>query len=432
MTYLDAIHAAVFAGCFAAPGADVAAAAEAALDGPQPGTTSPAFDDILDGLIANLSQADTPLPKVVHAMRKLGNPCAFAYPSTRWLSLASVAAIGVWDDRRWADLADRHVKLCRQEGAVTEQPIALSSRTYLLLFRGELAAATSVVEELWAASKAVGNDLALARFATLALAAFAGRAEEVSTLLTAALRAAEQCGQGAGIPMAEWACALLNNGCGNHQAALAAAQRAIEYNEDLYWRNFALTELVEAAVRSGEHDSAKTAYALLTETTAGSGTDWARGIQARSAALLASGPEAEDLYKESIERLGGASVRAELARAHLLYGEWLRREGRRGDARVQLRIAHTMLEQMGMVAFAERARRELSATGESVRKRAVAEPGELTPQELHIAKLARGGLTNPEIGGRLFISARTVEYHLSKVFSKLGISSRAQLDHALN
>ena len=431
MTYLDAIYAAVFAGRFAGPGADVAAAAQAAVDGPPPPDPSEA-DRILDSLTANFSQVGTPIPKVVSAMRQIGNPCAFPDREIRWLSLACIAAIAVWNDQWWAKLTDRHVELCRQEGAVTELPIALSSRTFLLLYGGELAAATSAVEELQAASKAIGNDLALAQYGMLGLAAFRGRADEALALLAATLSGAAQRGEGAGITIGEWASAVLNNGRGHYQAALAAAQRATEYTEDLSARNWALAELVEAAARSGETESAQTAYGQLTETTRGSGTDWALGVQARSRALLAAGTEADGLYRESIERLGRTSVRTELARAHLLYGEWLRRERRRGEARTELRTAHGMLEGMGMAAFAERARRELWATGEIARKRSVVDPGKLTAQELQIAKLAQDGLTNPEIGTRLFISARTVEYHLGKVFTKLGITSRAQLDRALS
>jgi DNA-binding CsgD family transcriptional regulator len=431
MTYLDAIYAAVFAGRFAAPGADVAAAAQAAVDGlPPPGTLGEA-GRILGSLRANFSQVCGPLPKLVSVMRKVG--CA-PDREIRWLTLATIVAIGAWDDQWWAELADRQLELCRREGSVTRLMSSLSSRMYLLLHRGELAAATSVVGELQAASQAIRNDLARAQYGMLALAAFRGRADEASALLTATLRGAAQRGEGAGITMGEWASAVLNNGRGHYQAALAAARRATEYTEDLSWRNWslwALAELVEAAVRSGETESAETAYGQLTQTTTGSGTDWGLGVQARSRALLAAGTEADDLYREAIERLGRTSFRAELARAHLLYGEWLRRERRRGEARTELRTAHGMLEAMGMAAFAERARRELWATGETARKRSVAGPGKLTAQELQIAKLARDGLTNPEIGTRLFISARTVEYHLGKVFTKLGITSRAQLDDGL-
>jgi len=431
-TYLDAIHAAIFAGRLAAPGADVAAAAQAALAGLMLAGTPSDADQIFHGLTVDFSQVGTPLAKVVSAVRKIGDPCAVPDREMRWLSLAAVAAVGVWDDQWWAEVTARHGELCREQGAVAELPFSLTSRAFVLLLRGELAAATSVVEELRAASNAIGNDLVLAGYGMLGLAAFRGSAEEAAALLAATLDDAAQRGEGAGITMGKWASAVLNNGRGHYRAALAAALRATEYAQDLSWRNWALAELVEAAVRSGEIGSAETAYGQLTETTSGSGSGWALGVQARSRALLAAGAEADGLYQESIQRLGGTSVRAELARAHLLYGEWLRRERRRGEARTELRTAHGMLEGMGMAAFAERARRELWATGETARKRSVPDPGKLTAQEAQIAKLAQGGLTNPEIGTRLFISARTVEYHLSKVFSKLGITSRAQLDHALS
>jgi DNA-binding CsgD family transcriptional regulator len=196
--------------------------------------------------------------------------------------------------------------------------------------------------------------------------------------------------------------------------------------------SWATAELVEAAVRSGHNDVAADALRRLAETTTSSGTDWALGVEARSRALLSDGDTAERLYLESIERLGRTRVRTELARAHLLYGEWLRREHRRVDARAQLRIAHDMLESMGMEAFAERASRELQATGETARKRTVVTGDtQLTAQESQIAKMARDGLSNPEIAARLFISARTVEYHLRKVFTKLGVSSRSRLDRVL-
>jgi DNA-binding CsgD family transcriptional regulator len=196
--------------------------------------------------------------------------------------------------------------------------------------------------------------------------------------------------------------------------------------------SWATAELVEAAVRSGHDDVAADALRRLAERTTPSGTDWARGIEARSRALLGEGDTAERLYRESIDRLGRTHMRADLARAHLLYGEWLRRERRRIDARAQLRIAHEMLDAMGMEAFAERARRELQATGETTRKRSVATGDEqLTAQEALIARMARDGLSNPEIAARMFISARTVQYHLKKVFTKLGIESRTQLDGVL-
>jgi DNA-binding CsgD family transcriptional regulator len=214
---------------------------------------------------------------------------------------------------------------------------------------------------------------------------------------------------------------------------MQAAQRATAYSSvEIVVPGWATAELVEAAVRSGHNDVAADALRRLAETTTPSGTDWARGIEARSRALLSESDTAERCYLESIDRLGRTRLRVELARAHLLYGEWLRRQRRRIDARAQLRIAHDMLDAMGIEAFAERARRELQATGETARKRIIAAGDEqLTAQEAQIARMARDGLSNPEIGVRLFISPRTVQYHLRKVFTKLGIESRSRLDRVL-
>jgi DNA-binding CsgD family transcriptional regulator len=263
------------------------------------------------------------------------------------------------------------------------------------------------------------------------VAAWRGDEDTASELIQAIRRDLPVPGEGLGSAAAEWATAVLHNGLGRYQEALAAAQRATENPWVLGLSNWALVEVVEAAAHSEARSTAEHAYRRLTELTAASGTLWALGLEARSHALVADGGEAEGFYRESIAHLGRTRIRAELARAHLLYGEWLRRERRRGDAREQLRTALQMLEAMGLEAFAERARRELLATGETARKRTVETLGSLTPQESQVARLARDGLTNPEIGSRLFISARTVQYHLSKVFTKLNITSRSQLDRVL-
>jgi len=239
-------------------------------------------------------------------------------------------------------------------------------------------------------------------------------------------------GEGGGIITAECATAVLNNGLGSYEKAMQAAQRAAACSVEMVLPGWALVELVEAAVRSGHNDVAADALRRLAERTTPSGTDWARGVEARSRALLSDGDAAERLYLESIELLGNTRIRTDLARAHLLYGEWLRRERRRIDARAQLRIAHEMFGAMGMEAFAERARRELRATGETARKRSTATGvTQLTAQEAQVARMARDGLTNAEIGARLFISPRTAQYHLGKVFTKFGIESRGQLDAVL-
>jgi ATP/maltotriose-dependent transcriptional regulator MalT len=223
---------------------------------------------------------------------------------------------------------------------------------------------------------------------------------------------------------------VLYNGLGRHDAARDAAQRAFEHNQ-LGHGPLVVPELAEAAARTGDTDLVQAALEWLSVRTQAAPTDWGVGIEARIRALLSEGAAAESCYRESIERLGRTRVRAQLARAHLLYGEWLRRQRRRGEAREQLRMARDMLDAMGIFAFAERARRELHATGETARKRTVETAVELTVQEAHVAQLACEGLSNPQIGARLFISTRTVQYHLGKVFAKLGITSRAQLEAAL-
>jgi DNA-binding CsgD family transcriptional regulator len=428
-TYLDAIAAALFAGRLADPDGDLPAASRAAAAAPTPDKPTSA-ERLLYGLAANFTtEYSRGLPTLRESLRTFGRDLP-PEQELRWVSLAATAASGVWDDRSWEDYTDRFVHLCRELGALTPLPLALISRAFLLLFAGELTAASRVIDELHAVMGATGSTLA--PYGPLGLAAFRGQEAETSALAQLTIDAATGRGEGWAITCAEWALAVLNNGLGHYHRALASAQRATEYQHDLGLRNWALAELVEAAARSDDADSGWTAYRQLAAMTAGSGTDWALGVQARSHALLTAGDEADILYQESITHLGGVRVRSELARTQLVYGEWLRRQRRRGDARTQLRAAHASFEQMGMAAFAERARRELWATGETTRKRELADRGELTAQEHQIASLAREGLTNPEIGTRLFISARTVEYHLSKVFAKLDITSRGQLDGVLN
>jgi DNA-binding CsgD family transcriptional regulator len=429
LTYLDAIINALFAGRLAGPGADLPAVSRAAAAVPPPPGSPDSADRLLYGLTASFAQE---YARGLPTLRKLLLTSGSRLPADEekhWVMMAASAASGVWADEDWRALGDRYVDLCLELGALTELPLALTSRAFLFLFTGELTAAESVIEEAEVALTAIGGDLA--PYSRLGLAAFRGREAEVAVLAQAAIDAAARRGEGWAITGAAWATALANNGLGHYRKALAAAQRATEYQYDLGFRTWALAELVEAGARSDAGEVAATAYRQLAEIADDSGTDWALGVKARSHALLAVGDEADGLYRESITHLGRIRVRSELARAHLLYGEWLRRERRRGEARDELRTAHGMLAGMGMAAFAERARRELWATGETARKSSAAESGKLTAQELQIAKLARDGLTNPEIATRLFISARTVEYHLGKVFTKLGITSRTQLDHAL-
>jgi ATP/maltotriose-dependent transcriptional regulator MalT len=300
----------------------------------------------------------------------------------------------------------------------------------MLLFAGDLTAAASLTGEAQAVKEATGSNLA--PYGALGLAALRGDEAGTLALLDATREDVTRRGEGAGITFAEWANAVLNNGLGRYPDALAAARRATSYEADLGSMIWPTVELIEAAARSGVTETATGACERFAVMTDASGTDWALGLQARSQALLREGEEAERLYREAIAHLGRTRMRVDLARAHLLYGEWLRRQHRRLDAREQLRTAHGMVEGIGAEAFAERARRELRATGETARRRTlVAGREDLTAQEAQIARLARDGLSNPEIGTRLFISAHTVQYHLRKVFPKLGITSRGQLDRVL-
>jgi DNA-binding CsgD family transcriptional regulator len=263
------------------------------------------------------------------------------------------------------------------------------------------------------------------------LAGFRGVEAEAAPLIAAVTKDASDAGQGLGIQVCQWVSGILYNGLGRYEKALAEAQQASEQAPELYISAWALPELIEAAARTGNTRLAVRALEQLAESTSAGATDWGLGAHARCRALLSHGEAAESLHREAIERLGRTRVRVELARAHLLYGEWLRREGRRRDARKQLSTAHEMFTAIGVEAFAGRAQRELAATGEHVRKRVVETREDLTAQEAQIARLARDGVSNGEIAARLFISRRTVEYHLSKVFTKLGISSRHELERVL-
>ena len=431
-TYLDAFSAALFAGHLAR-GGGVREVAEAVLaaDWGESSRRSPlACNLLLDGLAILTTQgyaaAATTLKGALRAFRD--EPMS-EEDTLRWLWLACRIARALGDDASWDELTDRQVQLARKAGALSLLPIALIERFGVQLFVGDLDAAASLVAEAEAVVEATGSQLAPQ--GAIALAAWRGREAEASALIEASRQDVERRGEGLWLIATEWASAVLFNGLGRYQDALAAAEQAAEDPHELGVSTWVPTEIIEAAVRSGAPERAAGPLRRLQEISRAAGTDWALGVEARSRALLSDGEAAERLYLEAIERLGHTRVRVALARAHLLYGEWLRRQGRRMDARGQLRIAHQLYSSMGMEGFAERARRELQATGETVRKRSVETRGELTAQEMQIARLANDGLSNQEIGARLFISARTVKYHLGKVFTKLDISSRAQLDQVL-
>jgi DNA-binding CsgD family transcriptional regulator len=431
-TYLDAFSAALFAGRLARGGGvrEVAEAVLAADWGDSSRRSPLACDLLLDGLAVLTTQgygaAATTLKRALRAFRD--EPMS-EEDTLRWLWLACRIARALGDDASWDELTDRQVQLARKAGALSLLPIALIERFGVQLFVGDLDAAASLVAEAEAVVEATGSQLAPQ--GAIALAAWRGREAEASALIQASRQEVERRGEGLWLIATEWASAVLFNGLGRYEDALSAAEQAAEDPHELGLSTWVPTEIIEAAVRSGDRERAAGPLRRLQEISRASGTDWALGVEARSRALLSEGEAAERLYLEAIERLGRTRIRVALARAHLLYGEWLRRQHQRVDAREQLRIAYELYSSMGMEGFAERARRELLATGETVRKRSVKTRGELTAQELQIARLAKNGLSNPEIGARLFISARTVQYHLGKVFTKLAISSRSQLDRVL-
>jgi DNA-binding CsgD family transcriptional regulator/tetratricopeptide (TPR) repeat protein len=343
-----------------------------------------------------------------------------------WLWLACRVAQDLWDDDTWSLLATRGVQAARETGALVVLPIAATYRASLHVHEGAFDAAASLIDEANAITRATG--MAPLKYAALLLGAWRGREAEALDLIDAARREATARGEGMGLGVVEWVTALLYNGLGRYADALAAARRACEH-DDVGMFAWSQVELIEASARTGAPDAA--ALDRLSERARASGTDWALGIEAGSRALLTDGTRAEPLYLEAIERLERSRGVIHLARARLLYGEWLRRGHRRVDARGQLRAAHADFSRFGAEGFAERARGELQATGETVRKRRDDTRDDLTPQELQIARLAREGLSNPEIGARLFLSHRTVEWHLRKVFTKLDIRSRRELADAL-
>jgi DNA-binding CsgD family transcriptional regulator len=427
-TYLDALTAAQFAGQLT-PGV-VRQVAEAALAAP-PSPVPRAPDLLLDGLAVMITEGHgAAAPLLKKALREFRDGDIAGTGGFRWLWLAEEAAQELWDHDIWLEFANRQLQLVRDGGALTVLPLAFSAVIVAQIYAGELAAAAALIDEVTIATEATGSRLA--PYGALILAAWQGKERDLLALVDATLTEVVPRGEGIGVTTCHWVTALLRNGLGQYEEALAAAQLVIEPPRRLDWPlNVTLPEFIEAAVRSGHPLPARHALARLTEITRPSDADWGLGIEARCRALLSEPAAAEPLYQEAIDRLGRTRVRGEHARAHLVYGEWLRREGRRVDARTQLRIAYDSFLGMGMEVFAERARRELLATGETVRKRRNESRDELTPQEWQIASLARGGLSNPDIGERLFLSPRTVEWHLKKVFTKLGIKSRMGLHDAL-
>jgi DNA-binding CsgD family transcriptional regulator len=429
-TYLDALWAARFAGRLAR-GGSVLEVAQAALAAPVSLRPPRAPDLLLYGLATQFTRGYAAgVPTLQQAVSAFRGRSMSSEEALRWLWLAGEAAVVVWDDESWDLLTARHLQLAREAGALSVLPVALTLRIGAHTLTGRLLAAAQLIQEARTLTEVIGSYLP--PYGPLILAAWRGRGVEASNVIDQTLREAASRGEGQGVAAAQWARAVLSNGLGRYEEALAAARLASEHPEGLAFSNTALLELIEAVARTGRTEGAAGMLQRLSERTRAGGTDWALGVEARSRALLSEGDQAEGLYREAIERLGRTRMRVEFARARLVYGEWLRRERRRVEAREQLRGAYQLLSAMGIEGFAERARRELRATGETARRRPLVGGWEgLTAQEAQIARLARAGLSNPEIGTRLFISAHTVQYHLRKVFAKLGITSRSQLDRVL-
>jgi DNA-binding CsgD family transcriptional regulator len=393
---------------------------------PPPGDPRP-LDVLLDGLALLATEGHAAAtPTLRRAAKALADmPVEELLP---WGWVAASASAVLWDIEGMSASAAKEVRLLRDASALAALPSSLSNLGIATAWMGDFAGAASLIAEIDNVAAATGSRQA--PFALLRLLGLQGREAEASAAIAGAIGLAAPGGKGMSAAWAHWAAAVLYNGLGRYEAAVSAARHAIS-DPLKWWSMWVLPELVEAAARTGDADLARDALERLVETTDPCGTDFALGIQARCRALLSGGAAADELYREAIERLSRTRLRPELARAQLLYGEWLRRENRRVDAREQLRTAHGTLVAIGMEAFAERARKELLATGEKVRKRTVETRDDLTAQEWQIARLARDRLSNPEIGARLFLSPRTVEWHLRNVFTKLDIRSRRELANAL-
>jgi DNA-binding CsgD family transcriptional regulator len=426
-TYLDAWTAALLAGPAGAEA--LHEVSRAALSAPQPPSAPRASDLLLEGFCLLVSEGRAAAPKLSRAVSLVAQGEVSTAEALRWGWHAAIAAGTLWDLENWRAIGERLVQSTREAGFLVEQHLHLNVLGLVATWRGDFAGAASRIAEVDAIAEATGTRLA--RYAALQLAGVRGNEADASALVEVEMSNAAAAGQGIGITWCQWVLGTLYNGLARYDEALVQAQRASELRPEQAQCAWARVELIEAAARTGQTRLAAETLERLTEAASIGNSDWGLGVLARSRALLSEGVAAEGSYREAIERLSRTQLRPELARAHLVYGEWLRRENRRVDARAELRTAYELFVEIGMEAFADRARNELHATGEHTRAHTPEARDDLTPQERHIAELARDGLSNPEIGARLFLSPRTVEWHLRHVFTKLGIRSRRELVRAL-
>ncbi|QRP42742.1 AAA family ATPase [Amycolatopsis sp. FDAARGOS 1241] len=429
-TYLEALMAAVFAGRLvwaedSAP-AGMARAARSAPPAPDPPR---AVDLLLDGLVLRFTEGyAAAAPALMRAVRQFLRDSDAGVAGLRWYGLVGRIALDLWDQQSWDDLAARQVQVLREQGVLTLLPVALAYRAGVCVHAGRFDEAAALLEESGAISQATGAPPPL--YIEPVLAAYRGQEERALHLVRTSLHSATVRGEGRVIPIVQYAAAVLHNSLGQYREALAATDWAVEH-DDIGMYGYGLGERVEAAARCGETAIAMEATGKLAERADAAGTEMALGVVARSRALVAQGAEADGLYRAAIGHLERSKVGVLQARAQLLYGEWLRRERRQGEAAEQLRQARDTFRRVGAEGFAERARRELVAAGVVVQAPRASAAHQLTGQETTIAQLAAEGHTNSGIAAQLFLSARTVEWHMGKIFGKLGIASRRQLKAAL-
>jgi DNA-binding CsgD family transcriptional regulator len=426
-TYFEALRALISAGRFAGPD-QRELVAQRTLSAPAPVSPTPTellAEGIATRMLRGYSASVPPLKRALAALRR---PQSDDLEQIQLMWLTPRIAIDVWDDEAWDVLSGEHVRVAREAGALGALPMGLAARGTLLMNQGRFAEAEAACEETANVDAATGSPFP--PYGAVLVGAYRGADAEVLPVAEAIREDIASGPHGSALSTLEHALALLHNGRGDYARALRSIA-SDGFLDDIGLHALLLPEFVEAAVRTGEIDRARWAAGALQTRATAAGSAWGLGVAARCSAMLHDGAEAESRYRQAVDHLGATRMVVDLARARLLYGEWLRRDRRRRDAREQLELAHDAFTAAGAEGFAERAARELGASGARVRRRTVESADELTAQELRVALLARDGLSNPEIGAQLFISPRTVQYHLGKVFSKLGITSRTDLDGAL-